>query len=300
MDFSKLLSQIDSVTTTTRKNDEDDGQFFRLTVDQAGNASAVIHFLPDANVDEIPFVRRFKHSFKNPANNRWYIEFSLSTIGEQDHIGEVNSELWNSGVEANKEIARQQKRKLEFISNIYVEKDSGNPENNGKVFKFRFGKKIFDKIVAATKADEELGTEPINPFDPMKGASFVLKQKKVADYPNYDESKFGPAKPMFGGDQEKIDEVLAKCYNLQEEIAPSKFKSKEELKKKYEWVMGIGGGKSTPAQNAPAADPELDALVAEAEKSQPKNEEKKQKSPPLPTASASDDDDDAFFKSLMD
>lgn len=300
MDFSKLLAQIDSVTTTKKTYDDDTADYYRLTTDKAGNASAVIRFLPDADIEDIPFVRRFKHAFKNEENNRWYIEFSLSTIGEQDYISQVNSELWNTGIDENKEIVRKQKRKLEFISNIYIVKDAANPEMEGKVMKFKYGKKIFDKIIAAAKPDESLGEDPINAFDPHKGADFILKQKRVSDYPNYDESRFGSAKPMFGGDDTKIDAVLGKCYSLKEEIAPSKFKSKEELERKFKWVMGITD--SPKAAQKQAYDEELDTIAesvkADVEKATPKVTPKK--TVPTPTESPTDDDDDAFFKSLIE
>lgn len=302
MDFSKLLTQIDSVTTKKTYDSEDEGQFYRLSVDKAGNASAVIRFLPDANIDEIPFVRRFKHSFKNPENNRWYIEFSLSTLGQEDYISIVNRELWNSGIEENKEIVRKQKRKLEFISNIYVVKDTANPDAEGKVFKFKYGKKIFDMIVAATKGNPDLGIDPVNPFDPNTGANFMLTQKKVSDWPNFDDSKFGPSTALFGGDQKKIDNLLSQCYNLQEEIAPSKFKSPEELERKFKWVMGIetprnGGGNSAKTKESQEQEEELKQLE-ELAKEPVKKAEPAKKSPPKVTEAADEDDDEAFFRSL--
>jgi gp32 DNA binding protein like len=318
MDFSKLLGQLDSVTTKKYDNDDKNAlEFWKMTRDKAGNASALIHFLPNKTIEDFPFVRLWTHAFKNKVNDkdRWYIENSLSTIGEVDYIGEVNRELYNSGVEENKKIAQNQKRKLNYISNILVIKDTGNPENNGKVFKFKYGQKIFDKIVAAAKPDvaedglEDEPATPINAFDPISGADFLIKQSVVANFPNYDASKFSSQKPMCGGDEDKIQEVLAQCYDLSLEVAPDRFKSYEELKKKFLWVMGqeaprTGQGKAQSKSKVDDTEDELDALAALA-KEEPKKEKVKaepkveKKSPPLPVATDDGDDDDAYFASLL-
>ncbi len=291
MDFSKLLAQIDTVTAKKKSYDDDSANYWRPTKDKAGNASAVIRFLPNKDITDIPFVRLYTHSFKDPHTNRWYIENSLSTIGKQDYIGETNSELWNTGLEESKDLARTRKRKLNYICNILVVKDVGNPENDGKVFMFKFGKKIFDKIIQAAKPDEALGEEPINIFDPVEGADFALKQIVVSGFPNYDQSKFGSKKSIAGG-QKRIDEVLEQCFDLNLEVAPDKFKSAEELKKKFLWVTGAEDTQKAQSNY----DKELDELTKIAADPTP---EKPKKSPPMPKAEDSEDDDAAFFSSLL-
>jgi hypothetical protein len=302
MDFSSFLNQIASVTSKTTYENKDEG-YWRPTVDKAGNAAAVIRFLPSKDIEDIPFVRMFTHGFKNAETGRWYIENSLSTIGGKDYIGAVNQELWNTALEENKAIAKMQKRKLSYISNILVIKDTANPENNGKVFMFRYGMKIFEKMSAAAKPEESLGEEPINVYDPIGGADFILKQKKVAGFPNYDDSRFSSAKELFNGDDKKITEVTDKCYDLSLEVAPNKFKTEEELKSKYLWVMGLAeNGKNKPVTKEKKAeqdsdDAEMEALVKMAEEPEKKVV---RKTPPPPVMTSADSDDDAdFFKSLL-
>ena len=296
MNFQSLLSQIDSVTAKKKNYDEGSERYWRLTKDKAGNASAVIRFLPNKNVEDIPFVRLYTHSFKDPSTQRWYIENSLSTLGQQDYIADVNRELWNSGLEENKKIASSRSRKLNYISNILVIKDQENPDNEGKVFLFKYGKKIFDKIVSAAKPDEDLGEDPINVFDPEEGADFLLRMTIVANFPNYDTSKFSSKKPIAGG-KKKIDEVISACYKLEDEVTADKFKTPEELKKKFLWVTGQDAPRSTPAADY---DAELDELTKIAEEAPAKPAAKpaaKAKAPPVVTAD--DEDDTAFFNSLV-
>lgn len=313
MDFSALLSQIDKVTTK-RTYDDDKVGYWKPTRDQkTGNGSARIRFLPNKDVSDFPFVRMWSHSFKNTDTNRWYIENSLSTINEIDYIAEVNRELWNTGLEDNKKIVSKQKRKLQYISNVLVISDPAHPENNGKVFKFSYGMKIFDKIVAAAKPsetdvdDEGVQLEPINAFDTLDGADFLLNIKIVADFPNYDSSKFTRPKALCNGNEKEIQKILDLCYDLNLEVAPDKFKSKADLEKKYKWVMG----ETTPAAGSgdKATNDELDKIakmaadeskkppVKEAAKEVQKEERKK---PPMPTMAPSEDDDAAFFNSLLD
>ena len=297
MNFESLLSQIDQVTTKKKNYDEGSETYWRLTKDKAGNGSAVIRFLPNKEITDIPFVRLYTHSFKDPSTNRWYIENSLSTLGQQDYIADVNRELWNSGLEANKKLASSRSRKLNYISNILVIKDQENPENEGKVFKFKYGKKIFDKIVSAAKPDEDLGEEPINVFDPEEGADFLLRMTIVANFPNYDTSKFSSKKPIAGG-KKRIDEVLSQCYNLEDEVTPDKFKSPEDLKKKFLWVTGADAQKSTPAADYDAELDELSKIANVPEEVKPTAKTVKPKS--VPVVQAADEDDSAFFQSLID
>lgn len=315
MDFSKLLGQLDKVAPKTFANDEDAKDYWKQTKDKDGNASSVIRFLPNKDIDDFPFVRTWSHGFFNKVGDkkRWYIETSLSTIGETDYIAEVNRELWNTEIEENKKIAKNQKRKLSYISNILVIKDALAPENEGKVFKFKYGQKIFDKIVAAAKPEAVEGfddiAEPINAFSPINGADFLLVQTVVQEFPNYDGSKFSSKKPLFKGDEDKIAEVMDKLFDLNVEVSPAKMKSYDELKKKYLWVMNIQEKKSETGDKA--VDEELDKLskIAKSEtpaKSTPKEDKptpakSTPKEPPVPVSSASDDEDDdaAFFSSLI-
>lgn len=304
LDFSKLLGQIDSVA---KKTYTDDVALWKPTKDSAGNATALIRFLPSKNIEDFPFARLYSHSFQDPTTKRWYFENSLTTIGQQDLISDVNKELWNSGIEENKKIAQLRKRKLSYIVNIYVIKDVGNPDNDGKVFKYKFGPKIWDKIVNASKGDEALGEEPILAFCPINGADFLLKMQKANDQFNYDASKFNAKKPFMGGDDKKIEEILNQCYDIQLEVAPDKFKSPEELAKKFLWA--IGQEKQTAAKDADV-DAEMDMLSKLAEASmkkdavapKAKNEQAKvetKKTPPMPVMEPSTDPDEAFFKSLL-
>ena len=287
MDFNALLKQIDSVNTK-KTYDKDSGEFWKPTKDKDGNAQALIRFLPDADIEGVPFQRRYSHSFKDPITQRWYIENSLSTLGKSDYIAEENAKLWATGTDENKEIVRARKRKLNFISNILVIKDSANKENEGKVFKFSYGKKIWDKIAAAAKPDAEMGEEPINAFDPIKGADFLLKQTVVAGWPNFDSSKFSSKKPLFEADQDKINAVLAKCYDLTVEVSEAKFKTQDELKDKFLWVTG----KKDTAKAEKNYDKELDTLqkaAAEPAKSTMKT----------PDFSAKVEDEDFDYASLL-
>ena len=313
LNFANLLTQIDTVQTKRTDDQEDAKEFWRLTKDKAGEGSAIIRFLPNKELDDFPFVRIYSHSFKDPSTQRWYIERSLSTLGEQDYIGETNQELWNTGVEENKKIASLRKRKMQYISNIMVVKDPANPDNNGKIFKFKYGKTIFDKIVAAAKPEpvenedgEKETADAVNAFDPINGAAFSLKQTIVEKFPNFDSSTFLKKKPLFDGDEDKIEELFEGLYELKDEVAPTKFKSYDELKKKFLWATGqenSSGGKSKPSAAAKKVNEKLDELGGDdtpepAAKTKPAVKDKP-KAPPVPTDSEPDDED-AFFKSLLE
>jgi gp32 DNA binding protein like len=307
LDFSKLLTQIDSVSSS-KKTYEKDENFWKPTKDKSGNAAAVIRFLPSKNIDDFPFVRLYKHNFKDAETGRWYIENSLTTIGGQDLVSTINKELWNTGIKENKDLASLRKRKLSYVANILVIKDLGNPENNGKVFKYSFGMKIWDKITGAAKPEEALGEEPISAFCPINGADFLLKMtlNKDTDQYNYDSSKFNAKKAMFDGDDDKIEEVLNQCFDIQLEIAPDKFKTEAELSDKFLWVTGqkvntTGKVVDKAKQDQfDADDAEMDALTKMAAEPAKVAKEpvKARKAPPMPVES-SDGDDEAFFKSLI-
>ena len=221
-DFGAISNAFEKVANpqTETKSYADD-RFWRLEGDKAGNGTATIRFLPRVEGDELPWVRIFSHGFQGPTG-KWYIENSLTTLGENDPVGELNTQLWNSGSEANKEIARKQKRKLSFIANILVVSDPKHPENEGKVFLFKFGKKIFDKIMDKARPTFE-DEKPVNVFDFWEGANFKLRMRKKDGYANYDESVF--TDPVAIGDDDEIVRVAGGQYKLAEFIDRKNFKS---------------------------------------------------------------------------
>ena len=253
-DLDKLTKAIEDSTSPTSKEagSKDDTRLWQPTVDKAGNGMAVIRFLPAPAVDgddALPWVRRFDHGFQGPGG--WYIENSLTTLGQKDPVSEYNTTLWNSGIEANKEIARKQKRRLHYIANILVVSDPSNSSNEGQIKLFKFGKKIFDKITEAMNpefADET----PINPFDMWEGANFKLKIRNVEGYRNYDKSEFADKSALLDGDDEKLEALWKKEFSLKEFTEPSNFKSYEVLKAKLDKVLGFDGGSSvkTKAEDA--------------------------------------------------
>lgn len=247
--FDKIASEMTKMSAPGGGYADD--RFWKLEGDKAGNGSAIIRFLPGVDGDGIPWVRLFEHMFKGPTG-KWYVEKSLTTIGLDDPVSDLNSRLWNSGIESDKNIARAQKRALKYITNILVVSDSKNPENEGKVFLFKFGKKIFDKIkekANPTFADDD----PVNVFNPYNGANFKLRMRKVGSpndpsksYANFDESIFLEPTPIDGND-EKMLEVLNKQYSLAEFIDPKSFKSYDDLAKKLHDVLHPGGASQTTA-----------------------------------------------------
>jgi hypothetical protein len=241
--FDSLMKEVEKIAKPTGERREDD-RFWSPAVDKAGNGYAVIRFLPPPKGEELPWVRIWNHGFQGPSG-RWYIENSLTTLNQADPVSELNSELWNSGIESNKEIARKQKRKLTYIANILVIKDSANPQNEGKVFLYKFGKKIFDKVKDIMQPQFE-DEEPINPFDFWKGANFKLKIRNVEGYRNYDKSEFDTMTAIADSDDE-IEAIWNQQYPLQEFLDAKNFKSYDELKKKLEIVL-----KGSPAAGVTA------------------------------------------------
>jgi len=233
---AKLVKEVEKMNTNSGSSDE---RLWKLDVDKSGNGYAVIRFLPAPNGEDLPFVKLYSHAFQGPGG--WYIENSLTTLGQKDPVSELNSELWNNGTDAGKEIARKQKRKLTYAANIYVVKDPANPQNEGKVFLYKFGKKIFDKLTAAMQPEFE-DEEAIDPFDFWKGANFKLKAKNVAGYRNYDSSEFAAPSALLD-DDDAMEAVWKKQYSLAELIAPDQFKSYDELKKRLEYVLGSKGSR---------------------------------------------------------
>jgi hypothetical protein len=210
--------------------------FWKPEVDKAGNGYAVIRFLPAPEGESLPWAKYWDHGFKGPTG-LWYIEKSLTSIGQTDPVSEMNSELWNTGIEANKEIVRKRKRRLTHVANIMVISDPANPSNEGKVFQFKFGKKIFDKVMEAMQpqfADET----PLNPFDFWEGADFKIKIRNVEGYRNYDRSEFASPSPLLDGDDEKLKTVYNQLMTLEEYTDPKNYKSYEELKARLHKVLG--------------------------------------------------------------
>ena len=239
--FDSLKKAMEAPSTNAEAGSKDDTRFWQPEVDKAGNGMAIIRFLPAPAADgddALPWVRVFNHGFQGPGG--WYIENSLTTLNQKDPVSEYNSILWNSGIEANKEIARKQKRRLTYISNILVVSDPKNPENEGQIKLYKFGKKIFDKISEAMNpefADET----PLNPFDFWEGANFKIKIRQVEGYRNYDKSEFDSITPVLDGDDDKLEALWKKEYSLKEFLEPKQFKSYDTLKAKLDKVLGLDG-----------------------------------------------------------
>jgi hypothetical protein len=230
--ISELTKKLE---TAEKKNSYQDDRFWKPTLDKASNGMAVFRFLPAPENEDMPWAKLYTHAFK--VGGRWYIENSRTTIGEKDPVSEMNSELWNSGLESDKDIARDRKRKLSYISNILVLKDPGAPENEGKVFLYKYGVKIFNKIQEAMQPEFD-DEDPINPFDYWAGANFKLKVRKVGGYINYDKSEFESPSELLGGDDGKLEELWKTQHSLQAFVAPDQFKTYDELKKKLQEVVG--------------------------------------------------------------
>ena len=241
---SALTKEVEKLSAPQEGSQKDE-RFWQPAVDKVGNGSAVIRFLPPPKGEDLPWVRVWNHAFKGPTG-KWYIENSLTTLGKADPVSELNSELWNSGNEDNKKIAQVQKRKLIYISNIYVVKDPANPENEGKVFLYKYGKKIFDKIKDVMQPQFE-DEDPINPFDFWNGANFKLKIRNVENYRNYDKSSFD--NPSALGDDDEMEEIWNKQHSLQEFLDPKNFKSYDELKTKLEAVLLATGSSLAKAED---------------------------------------------------
>jgi hypothetical protein len=287
-DIGRLTREIEKINAPQSNDREADNRFWTLTRDKAGNGSAVIRFLPAPAVDgddALPWVRYFDHGFKGPTG-KWYIENSLTTIGQKDPVSEYNSALWNASSDDaswQRKQARDQKRRLHYVSNIMVIKDPSNPENEGKVFLFKFGKKIFDKITLAM--NPQYPDDPVvNPFDLWKGANFKLRTRMVAGYLNYDQSTF-EAPSALSDDDAELEKVWKSEYSLKEFVDPKNFKTYDELKKRLDEVLG--DATVAPAATPKAATPSFDP---------PKARKSVEDTPPFDT----DDEDLNYFKGLAD
>jgi len=255
-----------------------DERQWKPTVDKAGNGYAVIRFLPEAEGNDLPWVRYWDHGFKGPTG-QWYIEKSLTSIGQADPVSESNSKLWNSGNESDKEIARERKRRLHYVANVYVESDPANPQNEGKVFLFTFGKKIFDKLMDVMQPQFE-DEDKVNPFDFWDGASFKLKIRNVEGYRNYDKSEFSSPSPLSESEAE-LEEIYESLYDLNEFTDPANYKSYDELAARLALVLG---------EAAPSAGyhPDLERSEAPAPR----------KTAPSPSLDESEEDTMSYFSKL--
>lgn len=284
--FDHLTKELTTLNTQQQGGSSDDDRFWRPEVDKAGNGYAVVRFLPAPSGEDVPFVRVWDHGFQGPGG--WYIEKSLTTLGQKDPVSEYNTQLWNSGIEANKEIVRKQKRRLSFVSNIYVVKDPSRPENEGKVFLFKYGKKIFDKLNEAMNPqfDDE---KPVNPFDLWEGSNFKLKIRQVEGYRNYDKSEFESPAPLLD-DDERLEKIWNSEHKLQPFLDPSNFKSYDELKEKLNRVLGLTGTVK-PQSRAEDSPPWEEESTTSSLKTKP--------APVLATAEEDDESID-FFKRLAE
>ena len=232
---AKLVKEVEKMNNNGGSNGDD--RLWKLECDKSGNGYAVIRFLPAPDGEDLPFVKLYSHAFQGPGG--WYIENSLTTLGQKDPVSEYNTMLWNNGTDAGKEQARKQKRKLTYIANVYVVKDPANPQNEGKVMLYKFGKKIFDKLTAAMQPEFE-DEEAIDPFDFWQGANFKLKAKNVAGYRNYDSSEFARPDALLD-DDDAMEAIWKKEYSLAELVAADQFKDYDALKKRLDYVLGVRG-----------------------------------------------------------
>ena len=244
-DFSKLTAELEKIQSPQQTSSNRDDRFWKPTTDKTGNGYAVIRFLPPPADEDLPWVRVFTHGFKGPGG--WFIENSLTTLGKKCPVSEANTELWNTGTTENQNLARERKRKLKYYSNIYVVSDPAHPENEGKVFLYQFGKKIFDKISDIMQPAFE-DEEPINPFDLWEGANFKLKIRTVDGYINYDKSEFDSVSAL-SDDDDELEAVFDKEYSLQEFVSPDSFKTYEQLKERLDRVLGTVSATRTAAED---------------------------------------------------
>jgi hypothetical protein len=295
---ASLAADLEKLTKGNERSKDE--SFWAPTVDKAGNGYAVIRFLPAPPGESAPYVRYWDHGFQGPTG-KWYIEKSLTSIGQEDPVAQFNGKLWNASQDDNspeRKQARNQKRRLHFISNILVIKDSANPENEGKVFKYKYGKKIFNKLNEKMNPEFEDET-PMNPFDLWEGADFKLKIRQVEGYRNYDKSEFDEPSAI-AGDDDALEAIWKSCHSLEAVIAPDQFKSYDELKRKLEMVLGLGDQNTAAHQRAAAnsrrtiedEDDVAPSMEATALPSSSSDDD-------LPWNTGSDDDDGLdFFKNL--
>ena len=283
---AKLVKEVEKMNNNGASGDE---RTWKLDVDKSGNGYAVIRFLPAPEGEDLPFVKLYSHAFQGPGG--WYIENSLTSLGQKDPVSEYNTQLWNNGTDAGKETARKQKRKLTYMSNIYVVKDPANPENEGKVFLFKYGKKIFDKLTAAMQPEFE-DEEAIDPFDFWQGANFKLKAKNVAGYRNYDSSEFAAVSPLLD-DDDALEAIWKKEISLAEIVATDQFKTYEDLKRRLDYVLG----NTAPRQDAEVED---EVEIIERERAEQEVTAAADSTSRSVTADADEDDALSYFAKLAE
>ncbi|HIC84586.1 MAG TPA: single-stranded DNA-binding protein [Nitrososphaerales archaeon] len=280
--FEKLQEELEKVNNPVTSFADD--RFWKPELDKSGNGFAVIRFLPQSKGEDLPWVKIWSHAFKGPGG--WYIENSLTTLNRKDPVSEYNTELWNSGVEANKETARKQKRILKYYSNVLVESDPKHPENEGKIFLFRYGKKIFDKLTEAMSPQFE-DEEAMNPFDFWTGASFKLKIRKVDGFWNYDKSEFATPTAIYGGDDTKLETLYGLLYSLTQFLGEDNFKAYDALKEKLNRVLTGSGFQGTVEKFTP-------------KKTQSEVNERFPEVDPVTTTGDDEDDTLSYFAKLAD
>ena len=256
--LNKLLDAAKGETKPQEKKSYVDERLWKPELDKSGNGYAVLRFLPAVQGEDLPWAKVWNHAFQGPTG-QWYIENSLTTLNQKDPVSEHNTALWNTGLESDKEIARKQKRKLQYFSNILVVSDPKHPENEGRVFLFRYGKKIFDKMMEAMQPAFE-DESPINPFDFWEGADFKLKIRKVDGFWNYDKSEFAAPSPI-SDDESKIESIWKSQHSLAEKLDASNFKSYDELKTRLDAVLSGTvkvGNVADDLDDAPVAKPKVD------------------------------------------
>ena len=271
-DLASLIKETEKISSPNQFGETDE-RYWRPELDKSGNGYAIIRFLPAPVGEETPWARMWNHGFQGPGG--WYIDNSLTTLGNKDPVSEYNTKLWNSGIEANKEIARKQKRRLNYTSNVYIIKDPANPQNEGEVKLYRYGKKIFDKVNDLMNPEFE-DESPVNPFDLWEGANFKMKIRKVEGFSNYDKSEFEASASLLEDDN-KMEEIWKSEHSLKEIVSEDKFKPFDELKEKLDRILGLGTGfSSTPKSDdvpfdggqpytPPSAPPPSTPVTAEAD-----------------------------------
>ena len=302
-DFSSLLKKVDEINKPTYDRDDSTDNYWKPTPDKAGNALAVIRFLPGAAVDgddALPWIQYWDHGFQNKMTGKWYIEKSLTTIGQKDPVSEYNTTLWNSSSDDNgpeRKQVREQKRRLHYVSNIQVISDSKNPSNEGKIFLFKYGKKIFDKLTKMMNPDLD-SEKAVNPFDLWQGAHFKLKMTRQSGFPNYDESTFLAPGPLSDDDSE-LEKIWKAEYSLKEIIDPKNFKSYDQLKARLNDVIGVSDRSSAPAPRAARVEQEEAPFEFD---NQHQREEHRPAAKKAAKAPVVDDEDEdlAMFRELAD
>lgn len=286
----KLVKEVEKMNVGSNGADE---RLWKPEMDKTGNGYAIIRFLPAPDGEDLPWVKIYSHGFQG--HGGWYIENSLTTIGQKDPVSEYNRGLWNSGNENDKETVRKQKRKLSYYSNIYIVKDPTNPSNEGKVFLYKYGAKIFDKVMAAMQPEFE-DEEPINPFDFWQGANFKLKIRKVDGYWNYDKSEFDRQSPLLD-DEDSLEDIWKKQHPLQVLLAPSEFKTYDELQKRLDYVLGKKG---TPKSQDSDDNEEQDTSRGSFKPEFGSRQESKVSEEPRSDSDSEDDDTLSYFQRLAE